>query len=562
MLRQKMLKPILLLFVLPLAVTAQGWLPVNNGEIYNYRKSGQSIICSNIWVKSTNFSPGDSVYHLNTVFDDHGNYVVRNVPVFLQREIHVSDSAYLFHSPGNYYIPKMISPGDEWIFDTTRNIAAMLFNVVQDSLFGVPDSMKIILLTGTEGNFQDTLIMSKHHGIVKFPVFDEPGKYFLLAGLENQGVGMQMPGEEEFYDFKTGDLFQFRNLFESYGHGNGYRNTKISKYEITAIQSENNRLVHHKKGLWKETIEYWDQGFDIDTTYYNYGLIDEDDTIVFDPSSWLNYYIGQVIPFGNSGKFRLFTYKMSSAFNKPVKSKDYRLFLDTGEDTSETIMPYPTDPATVCVGLGRINYYYQPYNESKRITENLAAYKKGEETYGSFESFCELLDPGVKSGMCLPAEDTTLYILDQLVLTMPDHLDSYRWSNGSESNEIVIDGSDYGPGTHQISVETGYCNCFQSDTILITVTEDPKFSDPDYNSPFAIEYYQDHYIITVRNVSTAVQDYKLQVLDGSGRPVLEKNYYGQLPGSSASLGTRNLASGFYIIVVKNGRTNLSRKILR
>jgi hypothetical protein len=559
MFRQKTLVSIMLLSALPVTVTAQGWLPVNTGEVYNYRTSGTSLICCNIRVDSTNFIAGDSVYYLNTVFKDYGSYVVRNVPVFLKREIHVSDSAYLFHSPGNYFIPKMISPGEEWIFDTTRSITAMLSGVTADTLFGLPDSLKIILLTGTGGNLPDTLIMSKHHGIVKFPDFEQPGKHFLLAGLENQGSGMQMPGMEDFYDFQVGDRFQFRNLYESFGHGSGKRIARISEYDITDVQKAAQHLIYHKKGLWKETIDYWDPGFGIDTTYDDYGLIDEDDTIVFDPSSWMNYYIGQVICFGASNKFRLFTYEMSPEFNKPVKSKDLRLF-DGGWDTAYAVMPYPADPASVCAGLGRTNYYYQPYNESWRITENLTAYKKGEETYGSFDSFCELLDPEIKAGMCLP-EDTTLYILHHLELTMPDQLDSYRWSNGSESNSTVIYGTDYGPGTHYIWVETGYFNCVHCDTIRITVTEDPSFINPDHHSPVAIEYCQDQ-MITIKNVSTAALDYSLLLLDGSGRPVLEKNYYGHMPGSDRCLSTRDLASGVYIIVVKNEGINYTRKIIR
>ncbi len=84
----------------------------------------------------------------------------------------------------------------------------MLSEVVPYILFDEPDSLRIILLTGTEGSLPDTLIMSKYHGIIKFPDFEEPGKHFLLAGLEKQGVGMQMPGVEDFYDFQAGDRFQ------------------------------------------------------------------------------------------------------------------------------------------------------------------------------------------------------------------------------------------------------------------------------------------------------------------------------------------------------------------
>ena len=50
------------LLAIPGMISAQGWLPLQQGEIYNYRKTDESLICSNIWITSAQFAPGDSVY--------------------------------------------------------------------------------------------------------------------------------------------------------------------------------------------------------------------------------------------------------------------------------------------------------------------------------------------------------------------------------------------------------------------------------------------------------------------------------------------------------------------
>lgn len=223
-------------------------------------------------------------------------------------------------------------------------------------------------------------------------------------------------------------------------------------------------------------------------------------------------------------------------------------------------MPYPTDPAIVCAGLGRTYYYYQAYNDEYRITDNLVAYEKGMETYGAFDSYCGLLDPAIKADMSLPVHDTTLYILDELVITQPDYFESYGWSDGSDSHVMVFTGNAYGPGTHQVSVETGFYNCYQTDTIRITVTDDPKFDNPEYNSPFAIEYNPDHAVV-IRNVSQSEWDYCLQIMNANGTLVMEKYYYGQLPGTTTSLGIRELSAGFYVVVVKAGGKSYTRKII-
>ncbi len=560
MLNIKRLKSLLILLAIPGLIFAQGWLPIQTGEIFNYRMTDKTQICSNIWIDSVHFSPGDSVYYFNRVFKDCGNYVVLNIPVFLQRELHITDTGYLFHSPDNYYIPKQVSPGDEWIIKTTQNIiTATLSQVVQDTLFGSADSVKIILLTDQYGGVPDTLIMSKFHGIVKFPDFQTSGKHYTLAGLEKEGVGIQMPDMMDFYDFQAGDRFQFKNKYESYGPTGSLIMTKISLYDITGVQKDTSSVVYHKKGLWKETIDHWDPSWGIDTVYYEYGYIDKNDTIVFNPSSWMNCYIGQVFRI-NSWRFKLLTYEMSPEFNKPLKSKDDRVF--SGLDTAYGDYPYPLDPAKVCVGLGRVYYYYEEYpgSSSSRQTENLQAYAKGGHTYGSFAGFCDLLDPEIKTAMGIPVQDTTLNILSQLILTLPDYFDSYLWSDGSDSNAIVINAAEYGIGTHQIMVETGYFNCVQSDTIQITVAVDSAINTPENDSLIAIEYYFDHTIV-LKNVSSDELDYQLQILDGSGREVMEKYYYNQLPGFSVSLSIQDLPSGFFIVAITTGGKIYTSKII-
>jgi hypothetical protein len=271
----------------------------------------------------------------------------------------------------------------------------------------------------------------------------------------------------------------------------------------------------------------------------------------------MNLYIGQMVPYGN-GDFNLLTYHMSPEYNKPMKAKDFRLFGGIG-DTIYEQMPYPISPTDVCVGLGITHYNYEdPFGLDYRETLNLEAFVKGEETYGSFTGVCDLLDPAIKATMGFPVQDTVISIYHQLVLTLPDYFDSYLWSDGSDSNALVIEGADYGTGTHQITVETIYYGCTLSDTLNVTIIDNSEIPD----EPPVVIQLDPSGCIVIKNTSFTILDYDVTLIDGGGRLVAEKYYPGQVPGSVINFCTNEIPCGFYILTVNTGGKSISRKIIR
>jgi hypothetical protein len=393
---------IFILTFMPCFVAAQNWLPVRSGEKYNYTWGDEAIIKTTVWADYISVSPGDSISYLNRLFKKVpvgtcNSIMTRNEPVFLQRELHVTDSSFIFYSPETYVIPKDIYVGENWIFDTANNITASLSQVIAGTILGQPDSIRVILLSAEADSVLDTLKMSKAHGILKFPDFDTSGVYFSLAGLETEGLGMQMPKKKDFYDFQVGDSFEYhKNYFNTSDFGNDFIKT-ISRYTITNIQSGDSMLTYTKNGVWKKESEIEENH---DQTYYEeYGTINEEVVVDFSASSWENLYNGQAIYDGND--FQPVYYAMSPGFNKPTKQQDGNFWIPYFYQP-DTLHPCETDYyqyEAVGVGIGQVYFYYQRRQgsyEGVRTIEELKAYRSGDESYGTFTDLNDLLPPEIE----------------------------------------------------------------------------------------------------------------------------------------------------------------------
>jgi hypothetical protein len=472
---------IVTLTLMPCFMAAQDWLPVRSGEKYNYSWADEAIINTTVWADSIHINPGDSIYYLNRVFkflDAWGEKITRNNPTFLQRELHITDDNFIFYSPGTYIIPKEISIGENWVFNTANNISATLSQVTADMILGQPDSVRVILLTENADSIPDTLKISKSHGIIKFPDFNTSGVYYSLVGLETEGLGMQMPMINDFYDFQVGDSFEYQKNYimqDCYGHI--YENT-VSNFSISGIQVNDSTMSYTKNGLWKMEGEYLNTG---NYQYYTeYGIINEEINIDFNAYSWMNLYTGQLTDQGNFGYYHKLIYlDISPKFSKLRKKQGYNTYCCNGDTIHISNFGWGGEDIyesrEVCAGLGQVYYYYRKdyppegCQDFDNIVEELKAYRKGDETYGTFSNKCDLLDPTIVAEMKIPMNDTIIAQNDTLVITLPDYFDSYNWSNGSDSNAIIITSAEYNPGTYQFTVEIGYYGCYRLDAINITI---------------------------------------------------------------------------------------------
>jgi len=94
----------------------------------------------------------------------------------------------------------------------------------------VNDSVSTFLLSNS-----DTIIISKNHGILKFPTFQNH-EHYKLVGIENS-FGIQIPMFNDFFNFNIGDIFEYHTN-EGAGSYPSYHINAIMKITIV------NKIVH------------------------------------------------------------------------------------------------------------------------------------------------------------------------------------------------------------------------------------------------------------------------------------------------------------------------------
>jgi hypothetical protein len=291
----------------------------------------------------------------------------------------------------------------------------------------------------------------------------------------------------------------------------------------------------------------------------------------FDASSWVNLYNGQITGEGLLyNRKKLVYYDISPKFNKPRKKQGIDTYCCNGDTIGMINIGWGEDfydSEEVCMGLGRVYDYYEfiyppeAAADRDKIVEELKAYRKGDETYGTFSNLCDLLDTAIMAEMRIPMNDTTITKNDSLVITLPNYFDSYNWSNGSDSNTLIIASADYDAGTYQFTVEIGYYGCFRSDTISVTIKDSNGYPDLEKEPSVVIEYRASGSIVVV-NKSKKELDYCLQLVDQSGKLIKEERCYGLLPSSRTAHYINDISKGFYIVHVRTDTEIVSRKIVR
>ncbi len=75
----------------------------------------------------------------------------------------------------------------------------------------------------------DTLILSKEFGIIRFPFAYNSPYFYQLVGINDLHLGTTVPMFEDIFNFEVGDMFEYENMGDMvpYPHFEG-----ISKYEI------------------------------------------------------------------------------------------------------------------------------------------------------------------------------------------------------------------------------------------------------------------------------------------------------------------------------------------
>jgi hypothetical protein len=194
----------------------QNWALINPAYRYNYSDDGTDTISNQIRVMEVDTLGPDSFrYELNrigVVCDTcsaalgglcDGCFVWVDQPQFLQHEVFVHDGEWFFTDPDTFLLKPRAPVGSTWPFHPTGNVTATMVARQEAVLWGVTDSVAMIVLSST-----DTIIVSKEHGIIEYPDINSLTSY-TAVGIHGPDVGVLLPAPLSYFDYQPGDVLQY-----------------------------------------------------------------------------------------------------------------------------------------------------------------------------------------------------------------------------------------------------------------------------------------------------------------------------------------------------------------
>lgn len=222
--KHRILYTLIFIHLISLAYS-QNWAVFNKDYRYNYSLENENYTTVVIFSDSVLTQGTDTIFSLNRIaakcdscwfyYPQAGvadsNYIMSNQPQFMQRRIVYSNNQYRLSDTSNYIIPRFLSVGNSWAFNAARGITAQVISSTIKNYFGVTDSVNTILLSTN-----DTIIISKQCGILKYPAKFGQQKYYLLRGIENASsydvfslYGEKVPNYYDFFKLKPGVIHYY-----------------------------------------------------------------------------------------------------------------------------------------------------------------------------------------------------------------------------------------------------------------------------------------------------------------------------------------------------------------
>lgn len=282
---------LIILFCTPLR--SQNWDLFSANNIYNYKSNKETyysvkidstienvsylnkhvIFCdtckANLGTSSNSILiPCDSCYYskINSIFFN-ANTITDN---FSYHKISGKNNCYLPKNP-SLYVP--------FIFDSLNNISGILISKSIIFCNGSTDSAKTYIL-----GLNDTLIISKNHGIYKMPVnYNDREQYLIQTGIKGvTNSGLNFPGFNEIYNFNVGDVFQYKwkyNIFYTSPpiYSNGIKKIKVLTKKVLPdtiiytfdIVENKNYLVGVSGNFTFTSSQYTAEEYFIDSTKHS-----------------------------------------------------------------------------------------------------------------------------------------------------------------------------------------------------------------------------------------------------------------------------------------------------
>lgn len=272
----RVLYSIILLHIISLTYS-QNWAVFNKNYRYNYSLENESYTTVVIFADSTLTQGVDTIYSLNRIaakcdscwfyYPEPGvadsNYILINQPQFMQRRIIYSNNQYRLSDTSEYIIPRFLSVGNSWTYNLQRGITAQVISASIKNYFGVSDSVNTILL-----NTNDTIIISKQFGIVKYPAKFGQNVYYKLRGIENKFdynllslYGEKVPNYYDFFKLKPGVIHYYSTTSSASGTTNLCYAYYYAKKLVTSstIMGDTiyNSSIEDRKGCWGGCSSGW-----------------------------------------------------------------------------------------------------------------------------------------------------------------------------------------------------------------------------------------------------------------------------------------------------------------
>ena len=191
---------------------AQSWEAITFNETFHYRLDTSDVIVTSLKMDSSRIENGIYVWYLNRQVKEiiPGQRWLKNGERFLQKKmLRLGNGVLNFRDPGNFTLYTLNPVGSSWLFDSVNTITAQIISANTQSVLGQMDSVKTILLSSG-----DTIVLSKIHGLLRFPFQYSSSHYYILTGIAGRNAGELLPTEEDIVaDWHAGDVYMHNNYF-------------------------------------------------------------------------------------------------------------------------------------------------------------------------------------------------------------------------------------------------------------------------------------------------------------------------------------------------------------
>jgi hypothetical protein len=454
---------VLLSIIAPGLVSAQNYQNICSQGITFYKNGNNSIKAFRL-DSLYPYTNGDTTFISYRTFRDLGTYCydTTNGSALGRKIIKKSDGTFYFF---NYHhdtitINTQSEFNDQWKLcniSTDAYIEATLGSVVQDTIFGIADSVKIIslqaknLLGDTIACIYNhkTINLSQNFGLTKIydvyfipdiPYFIDTSAY-VLAGKSGVLNGLQAIDWKNIYDFEVGDEFHY---WGDYNIGPDWKYIKrvLAKYIYGNIDSVSYVMEYCRRKHLPQPPPNIVTSHDTITETYNFITLSNDYSIKRLPEEFV--HDGYLMP-SVYERYLDFNNRQTQAITYDVMSFDSCWFYYTFE--------YIPVVKHYAEGLGQTAYYYNdPYSYYNPVQEYLQYYKKGLETWGTpvaadcealFESINQKENEKCRLLVCPnPVADQALLTVKGLKINQDMYLFIYNCT-GQDVLSIIFNSNTY-----------------------------------------------------------------------------------------------------------------------